>query len=251
MKTLCKLLAGAVLLVAAGCTQMRYVPVAGDPIIRVGILEDQEAVYFEPAGEFSVVCYDEKENFEALEKGLWKATVHTLVPGALTYQIQLYESLDSDRAAERAKALRAKGLAVTVKSQGEQLKAGTKNLIDRIYHRVLLDRSFATTAEAERHLAATPALAQGKVVRSMDDVVMGKIALQTPAGRTIILTQALRLTGANITLRDVEVGSGYHWARNEARTYGGEMELRINAKGRLTAINVVPLELYLRGVVAG
>ena len=251
MRTVCKLLAGAVLLAAAGCTQMRYVPVTGDPIIRVGILEDQDAIYFEPAGEFSVLCYDKKENFEALEKGLWKATVQSLIPGALTYQIQLYESLDSDRAAERAKALRAKGLAVTIRSQGELLKVGTKNLIDRIYHRVLFDRSFTTTAEAERYLAATSALVGGKVVRSMDDVVMGKIALQTPKGRTIILTQALRLTGANITLRDVEVGSGYHWARNESRTYGGEMELRINARGKLTAINVVPLELYLRGVVAG
>ncbi len=251
MRMIWKALAAAALILAAGCTQMRYVPVAGDPIIRVGILEDQEAVYFEPAGDFSVLAYDEKENFAALEKGLWKATVHSLLPGALTYQIQLYESLDSDRAAERAKALRGKGLAVTVKSQGEQLQAGANKLIDRIYHRVLLDRSFATTAEADRYLSANPALAQGKVVRNMDDVVMGKIALQTPQGRTIILTQALRLTGANMTLRDVEVGSGYHWARNEARTYGGEMELRINARGKLTAINVVPLELYLRGVVAG
>ena len=156
MRTVCKLLAGAVLLAAAGCTQMRYVPVTGDPIIRVGILEDQDAIYFEPAGEFSVLCYDKKENFEALEKGLWKATVQSLIPGALTYQIQLYESLDSDRAAERAKALRAKGLAVTIRSQGELLKVGTKNLIDRIYHRVLRPLFRPTTAEASVILLPRP-----------------------------------------------------------------------------------------------
>jgi SpoIID/LytB domain protein len=239
------------LLLLAGCARMRYAPAAGDPIIRVGILEDQETIYFEPQNEFSVVAYDARENFQALEKGLWKATVHSLVPHALKFHIQLYESLERDRAEEQAARFRGKGLAVTIKSQGEQLQSGGKMLIDRLYHRVILDKDFDSSEEADLYLKSRSTLAQGRVVRSMEDVAMGKIALHSPSGRTTIITQALRLTGTNVVLRDVEVGSGYHWARNEARTYGGEMELRISAKGRLTAINVVPLELYLRGVVAG
>jgi len=251
MKRSCPILITAVLLLAAGCARLRYVPVAGDPIIRVGIVEDEDSIYFEPQNDFTVLSWAEKENFQALEKGLWKATVHSLVPHALQYQIQLYESLDGARAEEQARRLRSKGIAVVLKNQGEQLQAGDKMLIDRTYHRVLLDQNFDSSTEAEAFLAGKSALSGGKVVRSLDDVAMGKIALQSPSGHTTILTQALRITGANVTLRDVEVGSGYHWARNEARTYGGELELRINARGKLTAINVVPLELYLRGVVAG
>lgn len=251
MKRTNRFILAGLLLLAAGCARMRYVPVVGDPIIRVGIVEDQDAIYFEPQNEFTVLSYEEKENFRALERGLWKATIHSLIPNALQYQIQLYESLDATRAEERARQYRSRGMAVVLKNQGEQLQAGDKMLIDRTYHRVLLDRNFASAEEAETYLRSSNSLAGGRVVRSLDDVVMGKIALQSPSSRTTIITQALRITGANVILRDVEVGSGYHWARNEARTYGGEMELRISAKGKLTAINVVPLELYLRGVVAG
>lgn len=251
MRRTATIILAGLLLLAAGCARLRYVPVAGDPIIRVGIVEDQEAIYFEPQNEFTVLGYDAKENFQALEKGLWKATIHSLIPNALFYQIQLYESLDGARAEEQARRLRGKGLAVILRNQGEQLQAGDKMLIDRTYHRVLLDRTFTSAEEAESYLKSNSALTGGRVVRSLDDVVMGKIVLQSPSGRTTIMTQALRITGTPVVLRDVEVGSGYHWARNEARTYGGEMELRISARGKLTAINVVPLELYLRGVVAG
>ena len=245
------LFAVGLLTLLAGCARMRYVPAAGDPIIRVGILEDQDAIYFEPQNEFSVVAYDQKENFQALEKGLWKATIHSFDPSTITYHIQLYESLQKESADEQAQRLRSKNLKVLIKSQGEQLQAGSTMLIDRTFYRVILDKTFNSSAEAEGYLKSNSALSQGRVVRNMDDVAMGKIALYTPSNRAIIITQALRITGTNTILRDVEVGSGYHWARNEARTYGGEMEVRISARGKLTAINVVPLELYLRGVVAG
>ncbi len=239
------------LLLLSGCARMRFAPSVGEPIIRVGILEDQEAVYFEPANEFAIAAFDEKESFQALEKGLWKATIHSLNPDAAMFRILLYETSDSRRAEEYAQRMRSNGLAVTVKSQGEQLQAGAKNLIDRTYYRVFLDKGFSSSTEAELYKKSKSSVSQGRVVRDTDKTVLGKIALQTPKGRTIMITQALRLTGTNMTLRDVEVGAGYHWARNEVRTYGGEMELRINARGKLTAINVVPLELYLRGVVAG
>jgi stage II sporulation protein D len=244
-------LVAGLLLLLAGCARMRYAPVAGDPIIRVGILEDQDAIYFEPQSEFSIAAYDEKESFQALEKGLWKVTIQSLNPDAALFRILLYESQESKRAEEYAQRMRGKGLIVMVKSQGEQLQAGSKNLIDHTYYRVILDKEFSSSAEADLFIKSKTALQQGRVIRDTEKAIMGKIALQTPKGSTILITQALRITGTTITLRDVAVGSGYHWARNETRTYGGEMELRISSKGKLTAINVVPLELYLRGVVAG
>lgn len=244
-------LLATLLLLAAGCARLRYAPTAGDPIIRVGILEDQESIYFEPQGSFAVTAWEAKESFQALEKGLWKATIQSLAPEGDSWRILLYESAELKRAQDFAGRMRDQGVSVTLKSHGEQLQAGAKNLIDRTFHRVLLDKPFSSSSEANLYLKNKTALLQGRVIRDAGETALGKIALQTPKGRTIIINQAVRLSGADMTLRDVEVGSGYHWARNEARTYSGEMELRINLRGKLTAINVVPLEVYLRGVVAG
>ncbi len=242
------LLTGVVLV--SGCGRMRLAPTLTEPIIRVGILEDQDAIYFEAAGDFSIIAQDAKESAKAFERGLWKASVHALNTGAERFTALLYESQDKSRAEEFASRLRDRGLEVEIKSRGEALQSGGRTLVDRRNYRVFVDRTFVSKAEAESFLKGNGNL-QGRILRDMEQTSIGKIALLSPNGHTQLISDALRLSGTPITLRNVEVGSGYHWARNETRTYGGEIELRISAAGKLSAINVVEIELYLRGVVAG
>ncbi len=237
-------------IIASGCSRMRYAPPLTQPIIRVGILEGQDAIYFETADDFNLVAQNPDESAKAFERGLWKATVHAFNPEGARYIALLYDSRERARADEFAGRMRARGIAVRIEPRGEALVIDGHNLVDRRTFRVRAERDFSSKSEAETFLKAYPDI-QGRVQRDPAQTGLGKIALLSPNGHTSLISDAIRLSGTNITLRNVEVGSGYHWARNETRTYGGEIELRIGADGKLLAINVVEIELYLRGVVAG
>ena len=51
-------------------------------------------------------------------------------------------------------------------------------------------------------------------------------------------------------LKNVTIGKQFHWQREESQVFSGELELLRNFNGTLTAVNIVPLEEYLRSVIS-
>lgn len=64
----------------------------------------------------------------------------------------------------------------------------------------------------------------------------------------ILLTPA-DSSHAEFELRDVTIGVGFHWQRNEAQRFTGQLRIVADG-GRLTAINIVGAEEYLRSVIS-
>ncbi len=56
--------------------------------------------------------------------------------------------------------------------------------------------------------------------------------------------------GSTFVLRDVTIGVKFHWERREDQTFEGDVRFVRRKDGTLTAINVVPLEAYLRSVIS-
>ncbi|HNX66137.1 MAG TPA: SpoIID/LytB domain-containing protein [Bacteroidales bacterium] len=54
---------------------------------------------------------------------------------------------------------------------------------------------------------------------------------------------------ASFTLHSVTIGVNFHWQREEDQTFRGKLKLVIE-KGRITAINILPLEDYLISVIS-
>lgn len=54
---------------------------------------------------------------------------------------------------------------------------------------------------------------------------------------------------ALIELRDVTIGVNFHWERRETQLFTGSLKLIVE-DGRITAINILPLEDYLRSVIS-
>ena len=53
----------------------------------------------------------------------------------------------------------------------------------------------------------------------------------------------------SFVLRDVVIGVGFHWERREDQRFCGELHFTFEC-GRLTAVNVVPVETYLASVIS-
>ncbi|MGQ8338097.1 SpoIID/LytB domain-containing protein [Sunxiuqinia sp. A32] len=57
------------------------------------------------------------------------------------------------------------------------------------------------------------------------------------------------LAGNSFTLKEVTIGVDFHWEQKEEQTFRGSLKL-INENGKVQAINIVPLEEYLRSVIS-
>ncbi len=57
------------------------------------------------------------------------------------------------------------------------------------------------------------------------------------------------LRGGTFLLKNVRIGIGFHWDRTEDQLFEGRLEIRKNADGSETAINIIDVEDYLSSVI--
>jgi stage II sporulation protein D len=67
-------------------------------------------------------------------------------------------------------------------------------------------------------------------------------------GREILITP-YDFESESFLLRDVVIGKNFHWQKKEDQRFRGTLKL-IREKGKITAVNILPLEEYLRSVIS-
>ncbi len=239
------------LLLVVMCTGLRYIPPRSEPIVRVGIFQDADSFVFEADGRFDIFASKPEQTFSTDQKGPWMVSVHHWQPAKTVYRILLYESEEREKAEQSAAEWRHKGEQVEMMIRGDQLRAGSRTIVDHRTYTVVLSKSFTQKKDAEAHAQeAFPKLPM-RIISEIVVPARGQIALMAPDKKTRIMDNGIRLAGAVFKLEKVEVGKGFHWQRSESRSYGGELEISLSPEGKLTVINVLPMEQYLIGVLAG
>ncbi len=95
-----------------------------------------------------------------------------------------------------------------------------------------------------------PKSLSGRFTASRD---MGKITLKKDtetifSGNNIFITPADFETDSFL-LRDVKIGKNFHWERTENQRFRGTLKLIVD-EGKITAVNIIPLEEYLSSVIS-
>ena len=52
-------------------------------------------------------------------------------------------------------------------------------------------------------------------------------------------------------LRGIQVGQGFHYSRQENRSYSGELEFLLSSNNGLIVVNEITINEYLQGVLPG
>ncbi len=82
---------------------------------------------------------------------------------------------------------------------------------------------------------------------------MGKIIFKDQSHREILQKPILRFIaqkGSTFTLCQVKLGKHFHWETEEDQTFQGDLILKINKEGKITIINEIPVEDYLKSVIS-
>jgi SpoIID/LytB domain protein len=234
------------------------VPSPGAPVtpkepevtIRVGIVQNRASVQFATADPYRIVEVGGKLLIDKGQaRSLWEVTVEGGKPAPSLFLLVVQTTKDR-AAAERLLAdLRARGVETTIDLLGKVVRVDDRELRDYRSYRVRLKRSFASRQEAQRWQGSVAGI-WTTIVEEPAETPEGTLSLRNlHTGQRIFSSVPVRIEGSRVAIKDVPVGEGYIYERRENRLFRGAMEFMVDRAGKVTVVNVVSLEDYLRGVV--
>jgi stage II sporulation protein D len=231
------------------CSQMPKKPaVVPQPVVRVGLVEGAKVIKFESLGRFRILEKDGKQ-YRSDEKGEWTIKLENKIDAEIKYGVILFEAptLESARNYEAHLNLAGK---TEIRDLGDALKSGEKIIAGREAFIVRLKSEFGSRDAAET-FAKSLNVSDYQIRNMGNSLPFGVVKIESPSGGKVTSKSSLRLTGSPITIKNITVGAGFHFARKEDRTYNGEIEIRMDKTGNLAVINVLTLDNYLQGVLPG
>ncbi len=67
------------------------------------------------------------------------------------------------------------------------------------------------------------------------------------AGRELLLSP---VDASSLVIRGVTIGIDFHWQRRQDQQFQGALKIKLDADGRLTVVNEIPVEAYLASVIS-
>ena len=238
-------------LLLSSCSDMAVRPDRmRQPELRVGLVQGQESVRLMVSGVFNI--YNPKGRFIArgLEGHRWQASIVELKPARVEYRLRYWLTSDHRLAYQKAQEMRHLGLnpeVIEIKPSGERWHLEGMN--KKLYNVVLWD-IFASKESAEKGRANLAHKAAFEVMEFVKEPAGGSIELtSTETSKSYRFPSGSRIVTERFAVIDMPVGEGYHWQGKKTQVFRGNLELLIDRQRRLSVVNVLPLETYLRGVV--
>lgn len=236
-------------LVCVTCIPPRYIGVEKGLHVRVGLLENQDSVYFSSGGKLRIHTLNGQQTGE-LEAGEWKVQMMQSQPARKVFRLLVSKTPDEAVASKRTEELVFKGLKAYYKSFGRRILFNNRLIVDNQIFIIYLDEIFANRNEAQKYQNRIKNIANTEIIEDFQSGTDGTIWLTNLNTLAQFNFQnGLRLVGNPITLEKQNAGQGFHFQSTNVRQYDGIIELKINNQGKLTVINELPIEKYLRGVV--
>ncbi len=220
------------------------------PTIDVGLFWGRDSISFStdsscrfssPEGDFLTQPAGDRN---------WQARVVNPRPAVVVYRLVAASFSTLSSAKREAERLRSMGFDSEASPIGSIRRVGRYTTSNGTFYRVILKKRFATKEEAQIWQDSLSNKINTFVIREVVRPALGTIVAVCPETGTQIESKTpMVISGRRITLRNVPVGQGYHWARSEERQYPGEIILRVGEDGTLTVINRIEIETYLQGVV--
>jgi len=242
------------LLILAGCAVQKppkpIEKVERETLIRVGLVWNTPSVEFFVNNNFQITSHDGTVIAKGMKGNRWRAEVKTSVPGKTVYRLVAASMSSMENAEAMQEKLERMGLDTDIQPVGQTLRIGGRQIHDNRFYRVCLKPLFEKKQDAEVYRDALWNRLETFIVQQQVEKASGILRLiNLENGQQFESSKSILIKGSSVTLVQVPVGDGYHWEGSENRSYPETVAFTIGNDGKLTAINMLPLEKYLEGVV--
>jgi stage II sporulation protein D len=225
------------------------------PQIRIGVLQHQRLIRFSTIGDYEVCDSGVQKRLELPKtKRHFTACVAQSEPASIGYRLAFLKTSDRTRAdGALAKLQSSPGLGeCEIITMGYAFSSeGEPEASSREYW--VCSSPFASLHDAENERQRMQQRETIDIFAVRVRAPRGTLRLLLPSGEEELFETFARIQPAGkasgrIILHDVIVGVGFHWEHKEDQKFRGAMELRIDNRGLLTAVNELRLEEYLFSV---
>ena len=227
------------------------------PMVPIGLMDRQERVRLQAPG--GLVVHPSGPDGPAVRVkggGVWIAELTAATPAAVEWVVILEAVPTRDFEALRAARTRWKErlgdpglmeIGTVFGFFGKTLDTRETLLLAPKRH-----EGRRSAAKVAREISATHG-AESRAIRVLKTRPRGTIRLRS-ADRSVTFSaqDAIWLEpgdGGSLTVKDVEYGRGFNWHGREDRTYAGRFYLAVDPAGKLAAVNLLPAEKLLTGLV--
>lgn len=238
-------------------TELRYDNPFG-PMVRIGILENQEEIKFSVLGSYKVVDSEGKEQMQLQDPNkIFTARLQESRPATMQWRILLSSVTNRETALARAE-MAEKKLSLTrtdiIEVGNDVIATSGIRLSARSYW--VCTAPFTTEQEALEVRRKFKDASRYEILAERVAPPSGIITLNNDepgSKKALSFTNYFELipveeVNSRIILYDVIVGVAYHWRHKERQKLRGRLRIIVDNKGKLTAINILPLEQYLISV---
>ncbi len=236
-------------LIRCAVKQPEKLPVL-EPIIQVGLLWGQESVEFSVEKSFQIASYDGTFIARGIKGNTWRVEVRESNPNTVFYILVAASVKSEEKADTVIQEIVEKGFHAFIQPIGEKRLIGNQVIHDNRSFRVCLQEAFSSQEAAEAYRDSIWGKLETAVVDKEVWKAEGTIVLRNLENdQTFESSRPIVIRGTEVTLMGVPVGTGFHFERNENRTYPEQIRFQLGSDGKLTVINTIPLETYLQGVL--
>ncbi|MCX7766796.1 MAG: SpoIID/LytB domain-containing protein, partial [Candidatus Sumerlaeia bacterium] len=237
-------------------TELRYDNPFG-PMVRIGILENQEGIKFSVLGSYKVVDSEGNEQLQLQDSDIiYTARVQESRPATMQWRILLSSVTNRETALARAE-MAEKKLSLTrtdiIEVGNDVIATSGIRLSARSYW--VCTAPFTTEQEAIEARRKFKDASRYEILAERITPPSGIITLNNETGSKTNLSFnnyfeliPIEEVNSRIILYDVIVGIAYHWRHKERQKLRGRLRIIVDNQGKLTAINILPLEQYLISV---
>ncbi len=220
-----------------------------EPEIKVGIISAAATISFTLSRNCYILSHDGEFITRNIDGSLWEAEVIDSRPAESVYILVFASMSNLSNAQDLARDIAQQGYETVILPQGENFSAYGRIIVKNRLYRVCLRKYFKDKEKAVRYQESLPDNLPS-FIASKYMTPKGKIILRNlKTSQVFESTKPIFIKGGEITLHNVPVGVGYHWEKEVSNRYPETISFTVDNEGKLTVINLVSIETYLKGVV--
>ncbi|KAA3619307.1 MAG: SpoIID/LytB domain-containing protein [Calditrichaeota bacterium] len=215
--------------------------------IRVGLLQKQKIIQFMVSGRFAIYGPDNRFIGRGMRGIRWQARALNFTPATIVYRLRYAENVSRSEAEKNSRSLKKLNLRSEIlptKNKKPNFSSNEKR------YDVLLWSTFPNAVEAATYRAELGKSFPLEIIEDESVSAGGQIEIfSKESPKKYQVPNGTRIHAEKFALLNMDVGNGFHFEGKADNVFRGLLELRIDEKNQLSAVNIVDTEDYLRGVV--
>ncbi|MDP7039611.1 MAG: SpoIID/LytB domain-containing protein [Myxococcota bacterium] len=231
--------------------------ILGEPLIRVGIVQDKTQIRLRSAAPILIryTTNGVRKESHIPAHTLTTLTAKTKADQSYRYHliVERFPANALKKARDSIEKWRKRGfLNVTEQLRGKRIKSPQQTFDQRTRQILIPTESMAEARLFKKKLQKEYRI-NTQLRSETDSLPDGTIEIRTPQGHIASASNIVQISSAKgnlpIEVLGVEFGRGYAWHGHQNRSYKGKLVISIADQDTLNLTNILPIETMLRGIL--